>query len=166
MNVTLNPLRLEFHVDLELDPINFASGLFVLQRSSSDATRGPRMYMDAKFSPPLRAPTLQIGGLLRVFGTSHEIQAVATREGFSVARQWRLFNWLEATLQVDVAFRERFVRLRGNISIQFPSIRDWFSRIRDRIRDRRAQRPPLGARAPRRRRAAQRARRRSRSSGP
>ena len=51
-----------------------------------------------------------------------------------------LFNWLEATLQVDVAFRERFVRLRGNISIQFPSIRDWFSRIRDRIRDRRARR--------------------------
>ena len=142
VNVTMNPLRFEVYVDIDLDPINFGGGLFVLQRSSSDATRGPRLYMDAKFTPPFRSPTLQIVGLLSdtVFGVSREIHAVSTRNGFSVARQLKLFNWLETTLQMDVAFREGFVRLRGNISIHFPSVREWFDRIRDRVRDRRARR--------------------------
>jgi hypothetical protein len=100
-DISLNPPS-EFTIDMSMDPINLANGLFKLYRAKNEPRKGPRFYASIKTSPP--SVTLKADGYARVLSTvEQEASLEITNTQYVMTVSGPLFG-LEATLRVYASY--------------------------------------------------------------
>ena len=100
-DISLNPPT-EFTIDMSMDPINLAKGLFKLYRSKKQPKEGPRFYASIKTSPP--SVTLKADGYARVLSTIEQEASLEITDTQYVMTVSGPFFGFEATLKVYASY--------------------------------------------------------------